>query len=175
MFAYPAEIPYYFDMKQFQLNNLLDELSQPLFGFSYALCGDREEAQKLIVDAYTVYIVREKRFISGKELDSQNLKERRDFKKYLYKELLGEILELALKRLTGHRVDTEVEEHKCFFTMGIFSRAVFYLKEMKGFTIEDIQEVFGLERHRALEFYYNARQAMVGDIESLYRGGTHAN
>lgn len=172
-------------MKQYQLNNLMDELIQPLFGFSYILTGDRILARELLMDAYTVYLVREKRFLQKKDIDPLDKIQRRAIKKFLYHELLGETLELAMKRAPestdegSYQVDSFSrspisEEYKCFFSMGVFPRAIFYLKEVKGFSIEDLQEIFGLERHRTLEFYYNARQMMVGDIESLYREGDRA-
>ena len=174
-------------MKQFQLNNLIDELIQPLFGFTYVLTGEHNAAKDLLMDAYTVYLVREKRFLQKKEYDIDDKAGRRALKKFLYHELLGEILELSMKRLpeVAFERTTEItadearlpvsEEYKCFYKMGYFQRAIFYLKEVKNFSVEDLQEIFGLERHRVLEFYYNARQMMVGDIESLYREGYRAN
>lgn len=156
----------------------MDELIQPLFGFSYILAGEHDQAKDLMMDAYTVFLVREKRFLQKKDLDSKDKVFRRQIKKHLYHELLREILELAMKRKASvqptHGLKIS-EEFKCFFEMGTIERATFYLKEVKGFSIEDIQTIFGFERARVVELYYNARQVMVGDIESLYREGYRAN
>lgn len=152
------------------MKEIIDELADPLFGFCFALTGKTEEAEQLIVDAYTVFLLREKKFLRKEKVGRKGSRERRAIKKYLYKELLGEILDLAQKRPVENKNDISISgEYESFFQMSLLNRAVLYLKEVKGFHLDDIQQVLNLERHRAVELYYNARYEMVRDMGCLYR------
>lgn len=157
-------------MRSDQLNLIAEELIPSLFEYSFALTGDKQLATDLLLDGYTVFLVRENKFLGKQELKRDEQKNRRVIKKFIYKELIRDIYDLATKRMAQIKAKNSFRaEHTSFFQLDMLQRAVVFLKEVKGFLVEDIQEVFDLPRHRTLEVFYNARYKLIQDIESLYR------
>jgi hypothetical protein len=134
-------------MTKSEITILIDSLLPRLYGYAYALVGSDLHAEQLIIDAYTVYIVNDKEFLSSANYDFQDKHERSEIKKYLLKEMMASVYELAMKRapqVLGHA--KEYLEHDKFFEIDIQKRAALYLKEVAGYPVEDLQEIFALQR-----------------------------
>ncbi len=152
-------------MKKSEVTILIDSLLPRLYGYAYALVGSDLHAEQLIVDAYTVYIVNDKHFLSSAHYDFQDKHERAEIKKYLLKEMLSCIYELAVKRapqILGHA--KECLEHEKFYELDVQKRAVVYLKEAAGYPVEDLQEIFAMQRYQILELLHNSKSILLNEV-----------
>lgn len=151
-------------MRSTQLEVILDSLLPKLYSFSYALVGDEEIAQQVIVDGYTVFIMNEKNFVAKIEAESEGI-DRVQLKKYFYFEII--------KAIYGHIKSREKSliissldkfEHVDFYQMKLLHRAVLYLKEIENIEIGELQGLFSLQRHQVLELIHNAKYALSSNI-----------
>lgn len=152
-------------MKKLELELLFESILSKLYGFSFILSNDNEVAEQLIVDAYTVFIMREKDFLSDMDIDTELGQDRVATKRYLYCELIREIFELALKRKNQFKLSSEDNlEFDNYFDLPIQKRAILYLKEIAKLDIVDLQEIFSLQRHQVLESLHNSHFCLTQDL-----------
>lgn len=152
-------------MKRSDLEKIIDSLFPRLYGFSSALTQDTDQASQTLVDAYTVFILREKNFIADMELNLENRAERVSAKRYFFNELLKEIFELAKMRRPDRKIDNSgFREYQNFYDLNLQRRAIIYLKDVEGLSIEDLQEVFVMQRHQVVELLHNSYYELVKDI-----------
>ena len=151
-------------MTKSEIITLVDSLLPRLYGYAYALMGSELHAEQLIIDAYTVYIISDKDFLTSTKYDFENKFERTEIKKYLLKEMYFALYELAMKRapqVIGR--SKEYLEYSKFYELDIQKRAIIYLKEVAGYPVEDLQEIFSLKRFQVLEVLHNARNILLSD------------
>ncbi|MFT6631390.1 MAG: hypothetical protein ACJAS4_001339 [Bacteriovoracaceae bacterium] len=151
-------------MNKVQLIPLIDSLLPKVYGFAFSLLGDELQAEQAVIDAYTVFLMKEKDFLVKEEMDSDNNRHRQGLKKYLLREITREVYELSLKRISqlgGKR--KSLLEFESFYSLNLNKRALLYLKEIGLYTVSDLQEIFSLERHQVIETYYNARFEILND------------
>ena len=152
-------------MKKLDLEILFESILPKLYGLSFALCNDEAMAQQLVVDAYTVFIMREKDFVSDMDFDTAIGQDRVATKRYLYCELIREIFELGLKRKSQFQLNSgENFEFDNYFDLPIQKRAILYLKEIAKLDITDLQEIFSLQRHQVLESLHNSHFCLTQDL-----------
>ncbi len=151
-------------MKKEELLSIIDSQIPKFYGFSYALLGDELEAEQVIIDAYTVFLMKEKDFLTEEEGDFEDKHYRQSIKKYLLREMTREIYELSIKRFSKfHKNQKNLLEYNCFFEMNMNKRALIYLKEVGLYTVKDLQEIFTLERHQVIELFYNAKFELLNE------------
>ena len=146
------------------LLNIANSLIPRLYNFAMVILSDDKKAQQLVLDAYTVYVMKEKRFLK-KQLNTENSKkEMNSLKKFLRKELIKEIYDLGLKRLDhahSKQVNYSKIEYREFFNLSLFKRSILFLKEKEGMSIDELQEVFVVQRYELIEAYYNSKNELL--------------
>ena len=159
-------------MRKEEVITLIDSIIPKLYGFAFALVGDELQAEQLIVDAYTVYIMEDVNFLIGEDYIASNKTHRRNYRKYLLREIIGEIYELALKRIpqlaslhSKANRNSDYMEYESFYNLNINKRALLYLKEIAQFSIDEIQEIFAIERFQVLEIFHNSKHEIVKTVE----------
>jgi hypothetical protein len=160
-------------MNKVDLHSLVNGLIPRFYGFAWALIPDQEMALQMVLDAYSVCLVREKDFIKEYKFKGEK-KEAIAFKKFLMAMMIQEIYQLALKRanIRHHLRNTIASEYQTFNSLSTSFKAVLFLKEKWHYSIESIQEVLKLERHQVLEALYNA--ASILTTAQADEGATHA-
>ncbi|MBD65708.1 MAG: hypothetical protein CME62_10910 [Halobacteriovoraceae bacterium] len=152
-------------MNKNQLEIFIDSLIPKFYSFAYALSADQVQAEQLVIDAYTVYTLREKDYLMQLEFDSDNKKSRVALKRLLTVEIYNEIYELARKKYRKIKPSTQnLYEYKNFHQLTIQKKAILYLKEKQNLSIEELQEIFALKRHQVIELYHNAKHSLVSDM-----------
>lgn len=152
-------------MTRDQLENILEPLLPKLFGFSCALTRSEEEAGQILIDAYTVFILKEKNFVADMSFDPASKRDRVNTKRYFFNELLKEIYTLARKRTPRYKFDNSTfREFENFYDLNVQKRAMLFLKDVANLTVEDLQEVFALQRHQVIELLHNAYHGLVYDV-----------
>ena len=138
-------------MNKNQLEIFIDSLIPKFYSFAYALSADQVQAEQLVIDAYTVYTLREKDYLMQLEFDSDNKKSRVALKRLLTVEIYNEIYELARKKYRKIKPSTQnLYEYKNFHQLTIQKKAILYLKEKQNLSIEELQEIFALKRHQVI-------------------------
>lgn len=157
-------------MNKVELIPLIDNLVPKVYGFAFSLLGDELQAEQAVIDAYTVFLMKEKDFLIDEELDPESKQDRKSLKKFLLREMTREVYELSLKRVSQFgRNKKSPPEFNRFYSLSLNKRALIYLKEVGLYTVSDLQEIFALERHQVIEAYYNARYELLSEDKSHYQ------
>ena len=155
-------------MKREEINISVNSLIPQAYGFSYAICSEEESAKQLLLDAYTLFIVQEHENLLGMKFDLKQRKDRKNYKRVIRLQLFQAIFELSLKRSQMIKIQTTNHlEFKDFFSLQLSQRALIYLKESQNFSIQDLQEVFTLQRHQVIEVLYNSKNILLADMDKL--------
>ncbi len=153
-------------MKRNELISIVDSIIPGLYSFSYALIPDELQAEQLIVDAYSVFLIREAEDIEA--LEAQSARERAASKKFAQTSLLIDIFDLAKKRapqLTS--LLRNVREYGRFYELDILHRGVLGAKENLHLNNIQIGEVFALKSHQVLEALHNARAVLLSETHAM--------
>lgn len=151
-------------MESSELMLYMNQLLPRLYKFSFSLVGEETMAEQLILDGHTVFTMREKKLLLKEKFSKGKAGTR--FKKYLFRQLVAEIFELASQRINNNFIEREnLLEYESFFKVQLRKRALIYLKEIENFKVEELQEVFLLQRHEVLEIYYNVSNEILIDRE----------
>lgn len=153
-------------MKRNELISIIDSIIPGLYGFAYALIPDELQAEQLIVDAYSVFLIREEDDI--KALEMQSARERAASKKFAQTSLMIDIFDLAKKRAPQlASLMRNVREHQSFYSLDILHRGVLSAKENLHLSNPQIAEVFALKSHQVLEALHNARGILLSETNSM--------
>lgn len=155
-------------MRKEELENIVDSITPKLYGFCTALTRNVQEAEQIFIDAYTVFILKEKNFVAEMQFDPESKKDRVSTKRYLLNELIKEIYELARIRAPKNRYDnSSFLEYESFYDLNIQKRAILYLKDVANMQVEDLQEIFVIQRHQVIELLHNSYYGLVKDIQDF--------
>ena len=157
-------------MKDGQFMTLIDSLIPGLYSFGYALIPDELEAEQLVMDAYSVFVIREDEFIHECELNES--RERAKVKRFVQSQICSDMVELASKR-AGHLLSLfrRKGEESAFYRLDLHQRSALYLKESLGMTVSMLQEVLVLEKHQVMEALYNGKMLLNEKNTSELRNG----
>ncbi|MCO4754322.1 MAG: hypothetical protein KC478_07555 [Bacteriovoracaceae bacterium] len=147
-------------MKKSEIAPLIDSLIPGLYSFGYGLIPDELQAEQLVVDAYSVFILREKEFILNYEHNGP--KQRSRVRKYIQNQILADMLDLGSKRasqLQGLFRTAMQQNH--FYSLEFNQRAALCMKENLTLSTSDMQEVFALKKHQVCELIHHARNRLV--------------
>lgn len=148
-------------MNKAELAPILDHLLPKLFSFAYSLIPDELQAEQMVIDAYSVFIILEKERIESYQLDSTRRGQRTRFKRFLLKGLLRDILKIALKRSPQLGQFKSGENYQEFYLLDISERATLYMRDILGLDLDEVQEVMQFKKHQAIEKVYNARNNLI--------------
>lgn len=154
-------------MKKAQLQTLVNSLIPKLYSFAYALVPDELQAEQMVIDAYAVFLVKEKEFIASFKY-KEDKKEISILKKYIMSHMISELFEMGLKRSGSFKTlgKKEYGEYESFYQLKTNQRAILFLKETFKYSVEGIQELLKLEKYQVIETLYNGRQSILEIHES---------
>lgn len=149
-------------MKKAQLQTLVNSLIPKFYSFAFALVPDELQAEQMVIDAYAVFVVREKNFIA-KFKYSDDKKEKSIFKKYIMSHMINEIFKMGVKRSSQLRIlgNRNHGQYESFYNLKTNQRAILFLKESFKYNVETIQDILGLEKYQVIETLYNGRQSIL--------------
>ena len=152
-------------MRREEIISTIDSLIPKVYSFAFALMGDELQAEQAVIDAYTVYLMQDKDFLLDESYDANDTKERSLMRKYFLKELIREVYELSIKRIPqlSGKLRRNLLEYEAFYRIALNKRALMYLKEVEKFSIEELQEIFSMERHSVVELFHNAKHELMID------------
>lgn len=148
-------------MNKAELAPILDNLLPKLFSFAYSLIPDELQAEQMVIDAYSLFIIREKETIESYQLDPNRRGDRTKFKKFLLKCILRDILKIALKRATQLGQFKSEENFQAYYLLDISERATLFMRDVLGLELAEVQEVMQFKKHQVIEKIYNARNNLL--------------
>ena len=159
-------------MKRNDVDKLLNLIIPKIYSFAYAMIQDDDQAEQLIVDAYSVFLVKEKNFILEYKF-KETKKDKTSFKSYLLINLIGELYRLGIKRNSELKQLQRFNhgEFDSFYKLDVTQRSVLFLKENLKFNISLIQETLKIEKHQVIEQLYNSRHRII-ETETSNNYGT---
>ena len=87
-------------MKHSDINSIVSKCISQLFPFAYSLIPDELQAEQLILDAYAVFILKENTFLKEALIDLDDDKEANEITQFFLMSIMGEIYQLAKKRIS---------------------------------------------------------------------------
>jgi DNA-directed RNA polymerase specialized sigma24 family protein len=155
-------------MRKEEVSNIIESLIPKLYGYAYALCASDSDAEQLITDAYTIFVIQESNNLEKMDIDNTDQKSRLSLKKFFMIQMFQAMFELSAKRneLVKRRSQEEVE-YEQFFKVSSVKRSTVFLKEVLELSVENIQEVYLMQRHQVIENLYNARTELLSGVDRL--------
>lgn len=149
-------------MRAQDLDFILEHIVDNLYGFAQSLIEDELICEQIVLDSYSAYILKNKKELASLELDQKSKSHRRELKKTLLFDLYTDVFQMAKTKIGGLIKSKTV--NGAFFSLAVLERAVMYLKEVQGLSIEEIQTIFSLQRHEVLECLHNSRHKLLGEL-----------
>lgn len=161
-------------MNRSELAPLIDTLIPGFYSFAYALIPDELQAEQLVIDAYSVFLIREEGSLrelsdlrelrsgsKGKAKDSS--RDRNKLRHFLQKHIITDIFELGQTRAPQLKsLLRESAERSAFYQLETSQRAALHLKEHMNFSYQDMEEVFAMKKYQIIELLHNSREALGG-------------
>lgn len=140
---------------------LTTQLSK-LFSFAFSLIPEELQAEQLVIDAYSVFAVREKDTIEDFDLDLEDVKDRAIIKRFITLHMLAEIYELGVKK-SAHFKNSLVPPvgKEAFYSLDVSQRAVLFLSDSLDFSVDEIAETLNWKKFQVLERLYNSRNLVL--------------
>ena len=149
-------------MKKNEMQQIVNSLIPKLYSFAYALVPDELQAEQMIIDAYAVFLVREKNFITDFKY-SRDKKEKSALKKYVMANMISDLFDLGAKRYAQLKYlgKKDFGQFDAFYRLSTAQRGILFLKEKLNYPVEGIQEILSMERYQVVEALYNAQHGLV--------------
>lgn len=149
-------------MNKSDLAPLIDSLIPGLYGFAHCLIPDDKAAEQLVLDAYSVFLIREREGLRDMQADLKGARERAELKRYLRNELLFDLYELARTRapqMSG--AFKRAARERAFYRLDLAQRAAVWLKEQPSVSFADIEEIVAMKKHQVIELLRNGRALLA--------------
>jgi hypothetical protein len=147
-------------MKIKELQRFIQKLSPDLYSFAYVLIPDDLQASQLIIDCVQSFLIQKTVLIDklqqakSKEVESALLDEVR-------LQLQKIIFDIAKKRYQQLKISfQDVESEIGFFSLEFEEKAVLYLKDKIGHSLDTIEMITSLSQSETLANLYVARVKM---------------
>jgi hypothetical protein len=147
-------------MKIKELQSFVQKLSPDLYSFAYVLIPDDLQASQLIIDCVQSFLIQKTVLIDklqqakSKEVESALLDEAR-------LQLQKIIFEIAKKRYQQLKISfQDVESEIGFFSLEFEEKAVLYLKDKIGHSLDTVEMITSLSQSEILANLYVARVKM---------------
>jgi hypothetical protein len=163
-------------MKKTELQSIVTPLIPKLYSFAYAMVPEEMLAEQLVMDAYAVFVVREKQFIKNFDY-KEDKKEKTAVKRYILSGILLDIYQLGVKRSAQVKYSQRNKDfglYTPFYKLNSLQRAVIFLKENFKYSTQGIQEILNLEKLQVIEAIYNGRNLILASEEDFEQGSAHA-
>lgn len=141
------------------------------------LLPDDLQAQQLVVDTFTLCLLKEKNVWFDQKWDEEDRKSQIHLRKQFMKSLVAHMVDLGVKRslqLWTELPDVElVRQYPKFFQLETKARAIAWLRFGQSWPVDEIEKVLGLKRFEVIEKIHNARFIMLGQPPRI--NGIEAN
>lgn len=152
----------FMSMKSDQLKSVVDNLLSKLYSFAHSIIPDELQAEQLIIDSYSIFLMKHKKPLEQLELGKRkkDTRLRIHVRNYVYRSMLEVIFELGLKRSSQLNIESTTDQYKSFYSLTPTQRAILHLQEVLEFSPEETCRIVGVTKHEAIEQFYNAQNIL---------------
>lgn len=157
-------------MRKDELQLLIHKILPEIYKFSVVVAPDKMLAEQNIIDAATVYLLENKKFLEVEEFDLTKRLERVRVANYLYEQLIIEIYELIEKKsiLQSGVSSKFTAEYEEFNRLNCRERAVLYLHEIKEYSVNKIQKLLNMNYSSVIQSFYNAKNTLLREVTQVH-------
>jgi DNA-directed RNA polymerase specialized sigma24 family protein len=146
---------------------IVSPLSDKLYRFAFNLIPDDLQAEQLVIDAFNAFLIKEKKNILFKELESQDKKSLQLLRRSYFKAMLSYMAEIGARRsiqLMEQMKLSRPAEFNNFFGLEAKVRAVLTLRYDFQFTVVEIEDILHMPRYEVIEKLHNGRFLLVNTL-----------
>lgn len=149
-------------MKNVELESIIQNLTQRMYQYAFCLVPDELQAEQIVIDATSVYLMKEKNFLNSFDQELATKKEKLLFKRNLHLNLMKEVWNLGRKRgleLNPHMKTPE--KFTRFYELDLVQRSALFLKDSQEYKWEDISFIQDAKKYQLIEKIYQAREHLL--------------
>lgn len=156
-------------MRRKEFYQVVAPLTEKIYSLAYSLLPDDLQAEQLVIDSVSAYLLKEKKWINNKEVNLQNKKEIGLVRKVIFKSIIRYLSEIGIRRALQlseqMRLDAP-EEFARFYSLDPKVRLVLRLRYDNHFSADEIADIFEVPRFDIIEKLHNGRFLMLNDMIS---------
>ena len=143
------------------LENIVSPLIDKLYSLSYAIVPNELEAEQLLVDGYTRFIIKDKEFILDTQIEDGF--DKNSFMDFCLSRLIQEVFSLAKKRNSSflYSKKENLDEFNVFYTLNLDSRVVIHLNTILDFDENKIAQTLLIEKHEIVKMMFMAKSELL--------------
>lgn len=154
-------------MKRMEFFQLIQPLTDKLYRLSFSLLPDDLQAEQLVIDALNAYLIKEKKNILNKEIESLGKKDLQLLKRFYFKGIIRHLGDIGCRRsmqLMNQMQLSRPDEFQSFYAMEPKVRLVVSLRYEFQFTVEEIEDITGMPRYEVIEKLHNGRYLLLNHL-----------
>lgn len=154
-------------MKRKDFYQLISPLSEKLYRFAYNIIPDDLQAEQLVVDGLTAYLLKEKKHILHKNWDPEDKKGLPLLRRFYFKGIIGYMSEIGARRsvqLTEQMRLSRSTEFMSFYSLEPKARIVLTLRYDFQFTVVEIEDTLKIPRYEVIEKLHNGRFILMNQL-----------
>lgn len=146
-------------------NGKLEAITSPLinklYALAYSIVPSELEAEQLVVDSYTRFVVKDKEIIVDTELDDSF--DRGSFSEYCLERIIQEICDLGKQRTQSYLYTkkNKFDEFNAYYELSMYSRVVIHLSTVLDFSQSRISKTLGIKKHEVVQLEFNAKNELT--------------
>lgn len=153
-------------MDNSEIKSIINSQIERLHGFAFALTGDENKADELIIDAFTVLLVKERDYLKDLDTSLADKLEDRLIHNFIAKNMFKNMLDIMSKRKNDEEYTRENLYHDSFFKLDLLGRSILYFKDVLGYKIDEIQDIFEIQKHQVIEKINSSRHHLIREASS---------
>jgi hypothetical protein len=149
-----------------ELYQILEPMMSKLYSFAHVLIPDHLSCEKLIIDAFHVFSIKEADVLEGINYRWQDKKIFLQFKKDFYKMMLKNIYRIGRKSFYQRYPTEEMLNHlpQFYSCLDLEARSILFLRHHLSLKYQDIAMVMELEKFKVIQKLHLSRNLLL-DLE----------
>lgn len=142
-------------------------LTDKLYRFAYALIPDDLQAEQLVIDGFNAFLLKEKKSILKRDVDTTSKKDSQIMRRIYFKMLLRYMCDIGVRRssqLNELMKITPTSDYGAFYSLEAKVRAVISLRYEAQFSVDEIEEIVQMPRYEVIEKIHNGRFLLLNDL-----------
>jgi hypothetical protein len=146
-----------------ELYQVLETMMPKLYSFAHALVPDHQSCEKLIIDAFHVFSIKEADVLEGLNYRWQDKKIFLQFKKDFFKMMLKHIYRIGRKSFYQRYPTEEMLNGLPQFYAGldVEARSILYLRHHLSLKYDDIAQVIEVEKFKVIQRLHFSRTQLL--------------
>ncbi len=153
-------------MKRQEFLDKLESIFDTIYEVAYMAVPHDRKAYELAIDAISVFFIKEKSVIKEHNRQLEKRIVRKEYNRFIVNGILRELVHLSFLRehLFKDFVLKQSSEHEFYF-LSLKERLTLFMKEKSQFSVVDLQDIFGCQKHEVTQTIYSSRHKLSQVLE----------